>query len=76
MERYLQSKRLWSDQWKEELAAEFNREIDDAIAFAENSPPPAGDEALDHVFSFSIRERELERKIWEPQFEANLRQTG
>jgi TPP-dependent pyruvate/acetoin dehydrogenase alpha subunit len=76
MERYLQSKRLWSDQWKEELTAEFNREIDDAIAFAESSPPPSGEEALDHVFSFSIRERELERKIWEPRFEANLRQTG
>ncbi len=76
MERYLQSKRLWSDRWKEELTAEFNREIDDAIAFAESSPPPAGEEALDHVFSFSIRERELERKIWEPKFETNLRQAG
>lgn len=76
MERYLDSKRLWSDQWKQELAGEFNREIDDAIAFAESSPPPSGEEALDHVFSFSIRERELEHKIWEPQFATNLRRAG
>ncbi len=76
MERYLQAKHLWSDEWKEELTAEINREIDDAIAFAESSPPPEGDEALDHVFSFSIRERELERKIWEPRFDPTLRRAG
>ncbi len=76
MERYLQAKNLWSDEWKEELTAGINREIDDAIAFAESSPPPSGEEALDHVFSFSIRERELERKIWEPRFDADLRQAG
>lgn len=70
MERYLQSKSLWSNQWKEELTAEFNREIDDAISFAESSPPPDSEEALDHVFSFSIRERELDRKNWEPKFAA------
>ena len=34
------------------------------------------DEALDHVFSFSIRERELERKNWEPQFERKFQQAG
>ncbi|HET8667522.1 MAG TPA: thiamine pyrophosphate-dependent dehydrogenase E1 component subunit alpha, partial [Terriglobales bacterium] len=76
MERYLKSRHLWSDQLKQELAAEFNREIDDAIAFAESSPPPSGEEALDHVFSFSIRERELEHKIWEPQFATDLRWAG
>lgn len=67
MESYLVSRNLWSDQWKQELAAEFNREIDEAIAFAENSPKPRGDEALDHVYSFSIRDRELKRKVWSPQ---------
>ena len=76
MERYLRQKHLWSDEWKEELAAEFNCEIDDAIAFAESSAPPSGEEALDHVFSFSIRERELERRIFEPRFAADLRQPG
>lgn len=72
MERYLQSNHLWSEQWKQELTAEFNREIDDAIAFAESSPAPAGEEALDHVFSFSIRQRELEHKTWEPQLVKDL----
>ena len=70
MERYLESNSLWSNQWKEELSAAFNREIDDAISFAESSPHPEGEEALDHVFSFSIRGRELERRIWEPRFGA------
>ena len=69
MERYLASQNLWSDQWKQELTAEINREIDAAIAFAENSPKPQGDEALDHVYSFNIRERELKRKIWSPRSE-------
>lgn len=71
MERYLLSNHLWSEQWKEELAGEFNKEIDDAIEFAEASPMPNGEDALDHVFSFSIRERELEQKIWEPRLYAN-----
>ncbi len=70
MERYLESNSLWSNQWKEELTAAFNREIDDAISFAESSPHPEGEEALDHVFSFSIKGRELERRIWEPRFAA------
>ena len=76
MERYLQSNQLWSDQWKAQQIAEFNREIDDAIEFAENSPRPDGEEALDHVYSFSIRERELERKIWEPQYLGKLQRAG
>jgi TPP-dependent pyruvate/acetoin dehydrogenase alpha subunit len=67
MQRCLEAAGLWSDDWKEELTAQFNREIDDAIAFAESSPIPEGVEALDHVFSFSIRERETERKVWTPQ---------
>ncbi len=66
MQRRLEAAGAWSDDWKEELTAQFNREIDDAIAFAESSPTPQGEEALDHVFSFSIREREMERKVWEP----------
>ena len=69
MERYLDSRRLWSEEWKQKLTAEINREIDEAIAFAEGSPKPQADEALDHVYSFSIRERELKRKTWSPQYE-------
>lgn len=72
MERYLTSRQLWSERWKQELAAEFNREIDEAIAFAESSPVPQGDEALDHVYSFSIRDRELKRKTWSPRPEGGL----
>lgn len=67
MERYLRSKQIWSDQWKEELTAGIKREIDEAIAFAESSPRPQPDEALDHVYSFSIRNRELDRRTWDPQ---------
>ncbi|HEU5401393.1 MAG TPA: thiamine pyrophosphate-dependent dehydrogenase E1 component subunit alpha [Terriglobales bacterium] len=67
MERYLAARSLWSDPWKQELTAEINHEIDAAIAFAESSPKPQPDEALDHVYSFSIRERELKRKIWSPR---------
>lgn len=67
MERYLASEQLWSEQWKQDLTLEFNREIDEAIAFAESSPVPQGDEALDQVYSFSIRDRELKRKTWSPR---------
>lgn len=66
MERYLKSKQLWSDQWKGDLGAGIKREIDEAIAFAESSPKPQPDEALDHVYSFSIRDRELNRKTFDP----------
>ncbi len=64
MQRYLQQRGLWSDQWKQELTDRINEEIDEAIQFAENSPYPEPEEALDHVFSFSIRDRELRRKAF------------
>jgi TPP-dependent pyruvate/acetoin dehydrogenase alpha subunit len=67
MERYLQERGFWAESWKQELLAEFNKEIDEAIEFAEKSPYPEPEEALDHVFSFSIRERELNRRVWAPQ---------
>jgi TPP-dependent pyruvate/acetoin dehydrogenase alpha subunit len=72
MERSLISRQLWTEQWKKELLAGFDREINEAIEFAEKSPPARGDEALDHVYSFSIRDRELKRKTWSPQFERKL----
>lgn len=64
MERYLQQRGLWSDDWKQQLLQEFNREIDEAVEFAENSPYPEPEECLDHVYDFSIRDRELNRKSW------------
>jgi pyruvate dehydrogenase E1 component alpha subunit len=64
MERYLKERNSWSDAWKQQLTDEFNREIDEAIDFAEQSPYPEPEECLDHVYSFSIRDRELNRKSW------------
>jgi len=64
MEQYLQKQGLWSDGFKQKIIEEFNQEIDAAVAFAEQSPYPEPEECLDHVYSFSIRERELDRKPW------------
>ncbi len=64
MQRYLQNRGLWDDDWKQRITAEINKEIDEAIAFAERSPYPEPEECLDHVYSFSIRERELNRRSW------------
>lgn len=64
MQRYLDLHGLWSDEWKQELVNQINAEIDEAIAFAESSPYPEPEECLDHVYSFSIRERELNRNPW------------
>jgi TPP-dependent pyruvate/acetoin dehydrogenase alpha subunit len=62
MERYLRDRGLWDDVWKQQITAEINQEIDEAVQFAENSPYPEPEEALDHVYSFSIRDRELNRR--------------
>jgi TPP-dependent pyruvate/acetoin dehydrogenase alpha subunit len=64
MERYLTERGIWADAWKQELIAGFNKEIDEAIEFAENSPYPEPEECLDHVYDFSIHDRELNRKSW------------
>jgi acetoin:2,6-dichlorophenolindophenol oxidoreductase subunit alpha len=68
MEEYLRKKNLWSDQWKQQLQDDFNKEIEAAIEFAESSPFPEPVECLDHVYSFSIRDRELNRKTWTPKY--------
>ena len=68
MEKYLQQKGLWSDDFKHGVEEAFNKELDEAVAFAENSPYPEGVEALDHVYSFDIRDRQLNRKSWEPKY--------
>jgi TPP-dependent pyruvate/acetoin dehydrogenase alpha subunit len=64
MEERLEKQKLWSGAWKQELLAGFNKEIDEAVEFAEQSPFPEPEECLDHVYDFSIRERELKRKPW------------
>lgn len=66
-ERKMNERGIWSEAWKQEQLVRFNVEIDEAIEFAEKSPYPEPEDALDHVFSFSIRERELNRKMWSPQ---------
>src|SRR3989440_11012378 len=68
MEDYLKKKNLWADSWKQQLQDDFNKEIEKAIEFAENSPYPEPVECLDHVYSFSIRDRELNRKTWTPKY--------
>jgi len=65
-EQYMQKHNVWSDDWKQKLLDDFNKQLEEAIQFAENSPWPEPEEALDHVFSFSIRERELDRKTIQP----------
>jgi TPP-dependent pyruvate/acetoin dehydrogenase alpha subunit len=66
MENYLKKHNLWSDDWKSQVLADFQKELDAAIDFAEKAPWPEPEEALDHVYSFSIRDRELNRKTWSP----------
>ncbi len=68
MEEYLKKKNLWTDGFKQQIQDDFNKEIDEAIAFAESSPYPEPVECLDHVYSFSIREREMNRKICSPKY--------
>jgi pyruvate dehydrogenase E1 component alpha subunit len=68
MEEYLKKKNLWSDAWKQKVQDDFNKEIEAAIEFAEKSPFPEPVECLDHVYSFSIRDRELNRKTWTPKY--------
>ncbi|HWR13891.1 MAG TPA: thiamine pyrophosphate-dependent dehydrogenase E1 component subunit alpha [Terriglobales bacterium] len=67
MERFLEEQGIWTNDWKQNLLKEFEAEIEQAIAFAEASPFPEPEEALDHVYSFDIRERELAPKTWEPK---------
>ena len=66
MENYLRKHNLWSDDFKKQILDEFQVELDAAIEFADKSPYPEPEEALDHVYSFSIRERELNRRICTP----------
>lgn len=64
MEQYLKKKGRWSDEWRQKEADDFNQQLEQAVEFAEKSPYPEPEHALDHVYSFSIRDRELNRKAW------------
>jgi TPP-dependent pyruvate/acetoin dehydrogenase alpha subunit len=67
-EEYMKKFGIWSDDFKAKLLQDFNKELEEAVKFAESAPFPEPEEALDHVFSFSIRDRELNRKTWEPKY--------
>jgi len=68
MERYLTGKGLFSAGWKQQFTEEFQKELDAAVEVAEKAPPPEPIECLDHLYSFDIRDRELDRKTYSPQF--------
>jgi TPP-dependent pyruvate/acetoin dehydrogenase alpha subunit len=68
MEKYLTGKKLFTPEWKQEIVDGFNRELDAAIEIAEKSALPEGVEALDHVFSFDIRDRVLNPKSYSPSY--------
>jgi TPP-dependent pyruvate/acetoin dehydrogenase alpha subunit len=78
MERYLRTRSLWDAEWSRQIAADIAQEIDEAVRFAETSPYPEPEEALDQVYSFSIRDRELNRKSWrfQPAPKANRAVSG
>lgn len=66
MERYLDKHKLWSDDFRKGIVEEFTKLMDAAVEFADKAPFPEPEEALDHVYSFSIRDREMNRKTWTP----------
>jgi TPP-dependent pyruvate/acetoin dehydrogenase alpha subunit len=49
-ERYLAERKLLNEEAKQETATEIRREIDEAVEFAEQSPYPEPQEALDFVW--------------------------
>lgn len=68
MERYLTGKKLFTQEWKQQITDEFSQQLDAAIDVAEKTPPPEPGDCLDYLYSFDIRDRELNRKIYSPQF--------
>jgi TPP-dependent pyruvate/acetoin dehydrogenase alpha subunit len=68
MEKYLTGKGLFTAEWKQEIVDGFNKELDAAIEIAEKSALPEGIEALDHVYSFDIRDRALNPKSYSPSY--------
>ena len=52
MERYLTGKGLFSGAWKKKISDAFQKELDDAIAVAQKTPPLESIECLDSLSSF------------------------
>jgi pyruvate dehydrogenase E1 component alpha subunit len=50
-EKYLAEHKLLDDEQKKQVRDEITREIDEAVEFAEKSPYPAPEEALEHVWA-------------------------
>jgi pyruvate dehydrogenase E1 component alpha subunit len=50
-EKYLADKKILTDDIKKHVAAEITAEIDEAVAFAEESPYPNSEDATDFVWS-------------------------
>ena len=68
MERYLAQRTLFTPEWKQQIVESFGKKLDEAVAFAEKQPQSDGMECLDHVYSFDIRGRELDRKTHTPKY--------
>lgn len=68
MERYLAQRNLFTPEWKRQIEDAFHKELDAAVEFAEHAPQPRPIECLDHVYSFDVRGRELERKTYLPKY--------
>jgi len=66
-EEYMKKHGVWSDAFKEKVLADFNKELEEAIQFADAAPFAEPEEALDHVFSFPVRDREFDRKVYSPK---------
>lgn len=49
-EEFLAERKLFREDLKKEILAKFDKEMDEAVAYAEQSPYPAPDEALEHIY--------------------------
>lgn len=49
-EKFLAERKLFREDLKKEILAKFDKELDEAIAYAEQSPYPAPDEAREHIY--------------------------
>jgi len=62
LRKHLEEKGIWNDADQKELEEELNREILDAVAQAENAPPPARETLFDDVFATVLPHLEEEKK--------------
>ena len=50
MRTYLKTRELWTEAWEKELGARYHQEITDALAAADQTPPPPVESLFDDVF--------------------------